>query len=151
MNRLVKLAILSGTAKLAAAYAFRRQRIRHAGDRRHFLVSMGGSAVRASDALDDAVASVMMGGLMLDLRQARPTKQPVRLEVLAIMGGVQLIVPEDWNVRIDVEAVMGGIRDGRAAGAESERPLDLLVSGTVLMGGLEIASRLPAWWQSTAS
>lgn len=142
LRKLLALAVLGAAAQAAATALFRRQRQRHAGARRHFLVTQGGLQLRPSaQELDGAVVSVMMGGVQLDLRQAAPAQRPLRLEVLALMGGVQLVVPQDWNVGIDVEAAMGGVRDGRAPGAVSGALPDLLVSGRVVMGGLEVTDR----------
>jgi hypothetical protein len=141
IGRLLKLAIVSTIAQSVSVQLFRRQRTRHASDRRHFLVTRGGSLLRPSaDEMVDAVASVLMGGLELDLRQAPIGSPPARLELLCVMGGVVLIVPEHWKVRVDVEAVMGGIRDRRTGAVAADRPTDLVVSGRVVMGGLEICS-----------
>jgi hypothetical protein len=62
------------------------------------------------------------------------------------MGGVQLVVPRDWKVRIDVEPTMAGIHDGRTGRIDSERKADLVVSGRLVMSGLEISSEIPGRW-----
>ena len=88
-------------------------------------------------------SSVMMGGVVLDLRESGLPYRPARLDVLSIMGGVQLIVPANWKVQIDVAPTMGGVRDGRTGSIEPERPFDVAVSGRVVVGGLVFASELP--------
>jgi hypothetical protein len=144
MRRLIKLALLFAAAHSAAAYVFRHERRRYAADRRHILVVQGGAQLRPSeDEIADAVVSVMMGGVMLDLRGTQLTQRPARLDVLCVMGGLELIVPEDWKVRIDVEPIMGGIRDARSGSVDPERAPDLVLSGRVIMGGIDISSEMP--------
>lgn len=144
LRRFLTVAIVCTTAQTAATYLFRRQRRRYAGDRRHILVTQGGSQLRpAGDEISEAVVSVMMGGVILDFRDSELSRRPAHLHVLSIMGGVQLIVPANWNVRIEVEPTMGGVRDRRSGSVDPERPPDIVVSGRVVMGGLEISSELP--------
>jgi hypothetical protein len=124
------------------AYAFRRSRRAAAGSRRHFLVTQGGLEIEAEgEEVQDAVVSVMMGGAVLDLREAVPPVPPVRLDVMVIMGGVQLIVPEEWKVQVDVKPMMGGVQDGRHGTRDRDRPVDLVLTGRVALGGLELVSR----------
>jgi hypothetical protein len=59
------------------------------------------------------------------------------VEVLVIMGGLDVYVPEDWNVINDVQVVMGAVEDNRKIGVP---PGDrtLVLKGFVMMGGVEI-------------
>jgi len=144
LRNLLTVAIVCTTAQAAATYLFRRQRRRYAGDRRHILVTQGGSQLRpAGDEISEAVVSVMMGGVILDLRDIELARRPAHLHVLSIMGGVQLIVPANWSVRIEVEPTMGGVRDRRTGSVDPERPPDIVVSGRVVMGGLDISNEWP--------
>jgi hypothetical protein len=144
MGRMLKIAILGIAAHAGAAYLFHQQRARHAGHRRHFLVVQGGAQLRPTgDEIQDAVVSVMMGGLVLDLRETDLSRRPARLDILALMGGLELVIPESWKVSIDVHPTMGGIRDARTGRIDPERPVDLVLSGRVVMGGLDISSKMP--------
>lgn len=144
MKRLATLFLALTAAHVAGGFVFRRKRRLHAGDRKHFLVTQGGVHVRpTADEIRDAVVSVMAGGLLLDLREIRLEERPARLDVLAIMGGVQLVVPEDWRVQADMEAVMGGVEDRRQETVGAERAVDLVLRGRVVMGGLEITATPP--------
>lgn len=149
MRRIVTVVLVWAAAHTAAACLFRRQRTRYAGTRRHFLVVQGGAELEpGGDEIGDAVVSVMMGGLTLDLRDAQLTRRPATLEILTVMGGVELVVPAEWRVRVDVDTMMGGVTDRRTPRPQPERPPDLILSGRVVMGGLEILSQMPQ--QSTA-
>jgi hypothetical protein len=144
MRRLIRMALLFAAAHAAAGYLFRNERRRYAGNRRHILVVQGGAQLRpAGDEISDAVVSVMMGGVTLDLRGSRVTRPPIHLDILCVMGGLELIVPEEWKVVVNVEPTMGGVRDARRGTVDSERAADLVLSGRVIMGGIDISSTLP--------
>src|SRR5690606_38044229 len=89
-----------------------------------------------SDAFRGGYVRAMMGGVELDLSQARVESPPAVLDTEIFMGGADIKVPSDWKVKNDAKLVMGGadIR-GDTNGAE---PPDLLVTGRVVMGGLSI-------------
>jgi hypothetical protein len=70
-------------------------------------------------------------------------RRPARLDVLVITGGLQLVVPAGWKLRIDVEPDMAGIRDARTGSVDGEREPDLVLSGRIVMGGLDISTELP--------
>jgi hypothetical protein len=144
MRRLLTIGIACAAAQTGAAYLFRRQRKRYAGDRRHILVIQGGSQLRPSgDEIGDAVVSVMMGGVRLDLRESQLTDRPAHLDILSMMGGVQLVVPGDWKVRIAVESTMAGIHDGRTGTVDPQRQPDIVLSGRAVMSGLDVSSEMP--------
>jgi hypothetical protein len=109
--------------------------------------------------------SSFMGSNKLDLRQAMlaPGEEAV-IDVFAMMGGVELRVPDGWTVVLQVVPVMGGVKDqrlhaGDRRALEAERaPADagapdtkapeanpstaprVVVRGFIIMGGLVIKS-----------
>ena len=48
-----------------------------------------------------------MGGIALDLRDATLDSAGAELELKATMGGVKVVVPEDWAVDVDTETPCG--------------------------------------------
>ncbi len=46
-------------------------------------------------------ARAMMGGLQLDLTGATPAPEGVRLELRAVMGGINVIVPPGWRITVE--------------------------------------------------
>jgi len=125
-------------------FLFRQNRQKAAAGKKHFLVTLGGGEFRAAgDEFNEAVVSVMMGGAVVDLRNAGMGAMPRQLDVMALMGGVQVIVPEDWTVRMDVRPMMGGARDSRTGAAGRSGQPDLVISGRVIMGGVEVRSQTP--------
>ncbi len=86
----------------------------------------------------------IMGGAVLDFREARLLPGTTEVSVFALMGGTQIIVPPGLAVEMDGHAFMGGFEHMERAPAEPdpERPV-LRVSGFVIMGGVAVETRLP--------
>ena len=89
--------------------------------------------------------TAFLGGVSVDLREAEIVEKPVRISVSAILGGVEISVPQHWNVKKDVQPIAGGVDDRRPLvrhhddddGPPDNAP-DLVVTGSVLLGGLLI-------------
>ena len=89
--------------------------------------------------------TAFLGGVSVDLRQAEIVERPARIHVSAILGGVEISVPQHWNVKKHVRPIAGGVDDRRPPVRHSDdddAPLDnapdLVVTGSVLLGGLLI-------------
>lgn len=84
-----------------------------------------------------------MGGIQLDLRAATLAAEGARLDVRAIMGGVEIILPESWPVRVSsAHAVMGGVEHPRSMGGVSEVDGPALeLSLLAVMGGIEVTRK----------
>ncbi len=82
-------------------------------------------------------ATAFMGGINLDLRDATMEGNQAVIEVLAVMGGVDIRVPADWGVDVRITPVFGGLenRTSQPLGDSTKR---LVLQGTVIMGGVEI-------------
>ena len=84
------------------------------------------------------------GGAQLDLREARFPTGVIDLEVKAVCGGVQIVVPPGLAVEVHGTAIMGGFQDVNRAPAHPDPDAPLLrIHGLALMGGVEITMRLP--------
>lgn len=93
--------------------------------------------------------TAFMGGAHIDLRQATiPPGEEAVLDIFAVMGGCEIVVPSSWTVATPIVPVMGGIDDKRLAPlpGTAEAPLGgrpapkLVLRGLLLMGGIEIKS-----------
>ncbi|MGE0455089.1 MAG: DUF5668 domain-containing protein [Vicinamibacteria bacterium] len=80
--------------------------------------------------------TAVMGGCGLDLRQAELEGGAAAIEVFALMGGIELKVPEGWTVVSNVVPVMGGVEDKTRA--DREGGPRLVLNGVVVMGGVEV-------------
>ena len=86
----------------------------------------------------------IMGGVELDLREARLGPGVTQITALALFGGVKIIVPPDLQVECGGVGVMGGFECGadvkHVDGPEGPR---VKVNGLALMGGAEVTMREP--------
>lgn len=111
--------------------------------RQHILAFLGGATRKGGwtpARRVDAVA--LMGGLELDFREARFAPGATELNVIAIMGGVEILVPPDINVECDGIGLLGGFEAVDNRVARPDHPT-LRISGLALMGGVEVSIRLP--------
>lgn len=90
----------------------------------------------------------VMGGALVDLREAVFEAQETVITVTAVMGGVQVLVPEDVRVVEHGVGLMGGFGSGRATSvtrSSRDLPADapvVRVRGVAVMGGVEV-KRVP--------
>ena len=85
-------------------------------------------------------AFAMFGGIELDLRKAASTRDEIVIEVNAIFGGVEVRVPENWNVTVRGAGIFGGYEDktmDTRAVPDAKQP-HLIVNGFAVFGGVTI-------------
>jgi predicted membrane protein len=101
--------------------------------------SLMGSFKRANDSQDfrGGEATAIMGGCELDLRKASIQEGDAVLYLVAIMGGVEIWVPENWVVVMQGVPVLGGFED-KTHPVTSETNKRLVIKGYSIMGGVEI-------------
>lgn len=80
------------------------------------------------------------GGGVLDLRGATLDPAGATLEVNALFGGGNLVVPDDWNVELSV-AGLGGVSDGREWHPRSPDAPTIRVEGLAMFGGWVVSAR----------
>ena len=89
--------------------------------------------------------TAFMGGGTIDLRGATiPPGEEAVLDLFCIMGGFELLVPQNWVIVTPLIPIMGGIDDKRfapppgSADVAGQSAPRLSLRGFVLMGGLTI-------------
>lgn len=89
-------------------------------------------------------AVAIMGGIVLDFREALLPPGETEVWIFTAMGGANVIVPPGLTVESDGIALLGGFehRDNAVANPDPDAPI-LRVRGLAVMGGVEIAIRLP--------
>jgi hypothetical protein len=83
------------------------------------------------------VAFAMMGGIELDLRQARFSEREVTIQAYAFMGGVEIIVDDDVEVDVSGIGFMGAFEHGASGPGMPGAPL-VRVTGFAFMGGVDV-------------
>ena len=81
-------------------------------------------------------ATALLGGCELDLRDAAISDSPAEIEVLSFWGGIELRVPQEWDVQVKCSAIMGGVEDKTATIGDGSQVL--IIRGTAFMAGVEI-------------
>ncbi|MCF6406172.1 DUF5668 domain-containing protein [Chitinophaga filiformis] len=80
----------------------------------------------------------IFGGADINLIQA-DFQDRIEFDATCIFGGIELIVPANWDVRLEMQTIMGGVED--------KRPIELLannsdkifvIKGMCIFGGVEI-------------
>ena len=79
----------------------------------------------------------VLGGVQLDLREARFSQREVTIDVFTLMGGVDITVGEDVEVDVSGFGIMGGF-DHRATGPGLPGAPKVRVVGLALMGGVNV-------------
>lgn len=82
-------------------------------------------------------AFAFWGGGKIDLREARFTGSEVTIRAFALMGGVQIIVPDDITVHVKGIGVMGGFDHGASAAGAPGSPT-VVVKGFAFWGGVDV-------------
>lgn len=88
-------------------------------------------------------AIAIMGGVELDLREARFAPGETVLHAVAVMGGIEVIVPPGLRVQVDGIGIMGGFDGLSREGSTGGTGPVLRVEGLALWGGVEVTERLP--------
>jgi len=81
------------------------------------------------------------GGGVIDLRGVKLDPDGARLEVRAIFGGAQILIPETWAITTKVVGI-GGVGDGRPRTERRPDAPNLSIEGVALFGGFGVASEI---------
>jgi hypothetical protein len=82
------------------------------------------------------------GGGQIDLRGATLDPAGAELNVRALFGGVQVIVPETWRVEQRIGAFLGGVSDSREKIEGQESGPVLRLDGWAAFCGIDVKSEL---------
>ena len=82
-------------------------------------------------------ALAIMGGVDIDLTQARFAEAEVTITAVAIMGGIDIVVPDDITVIVSGIGFMGAFEDSAHVQGPPGAPI-VRVNGIALMAGVEV-------------
>jgi len=86
----------------------------------------------------------VMGGHALDFREAHRGPGVTEVNVFAVMGGVEILVPPDVRVECSGIGIMGGfdVKHSVTSTTDPDAPV-IRVNGVAIMGGASVAVRYP--------
>ena len=87
----------------------------------------------------DGEAVAILGGIDLDLRQAKLSNGQATLDVTSIFGGIRLRVPRGWRVNLRNVTLFGSVEHNREQPDPEAETGVLTIVGTALFGGLEVS------------
>jgi hypothetical protein len=108
------------------------------GSRKTLVAFMSGVMRKGPWAVPRTINAIaFMGGIELDLRFAHLTAPVTEIQILAVMGGVSVIVPPGVRVESEGFAIMGGFGDVVGDPASSSAPV-VRLTGFAFMGGVDV-------------
>jgi predicted membrane protein len=83
--------------------------------------------------------TTVMGGAKINLREADTSDDPMIIDVFAVMGGVDIEVPRNWEVIMKGTPILGGMDNKTKLEPSQGVPTrKLIVKGTAFMGGVDV-------------
>ncbi|HST60634.1 MAG TPA: DUF1707 domain-containing protein [Longimicrobium sp.] len=113
---------------------------------RQFIVGIMGGAERKGvwTPARETFVVALMGGAELDFREARMPPGVTEINIFAIMGGAEIIVPPGVHIDMNGFALMGGFgQTGYAPPPTDPNAPVLRISGFAFMGGVDVCIRYP--------
>lgn len=101
-----------------------------------FVAFSGQEARNFSDKFKGGKMTALFGGISLDLRKAKLADKAT-IDVFTAFGGIDIRVPEGWNVKVSGLPLFGGW-DNKVQAPEGKDAPTLYITGTCLFGGFEV-------------
>jgi hypothetical protein len=108
---------------------------------RSFAVMAGNEVRSTSSAFRGGDLGAFMGGVVLDLTQAKLAGDRATIDAVAMWAGIEIKVPPDWRVVSEVLPLMAAFEDKTRPAppvSEAAPSKTLVVRGVVVMGGIEV-------------
>jgi hypothetical protein len=84
----------------------------------------------------------VMGGVEIDLTEARFEDAETTIQAFALMGGIEIYVPEDVTVQVNGSGFMGAFENSVRDQAQPRPGTPLVkITGLAVMGGVEVKRR----------
>lgn len=90
-----------------------------------------------ADAFQAGSGTAVAGGMEIDLAEAT-LADTATLDLTAVMGGIDVLVPEEWRVEMSSNVFMGGTENLTDPDATADDAPLLLVDARAYMGGIAI-------------
>ena len=90
-----------------------------------------------TDRFSSIEINAVIAATTLDLRTAKLADGSGEVDVYAMWGGIDLLVPKEWKVVSEVTPILGVFQDSTTVPEDPGAPT-LLVRGSVVMGGIDV-------------
>jgi predicted membrane protein len=104
----------------------------------NFAIFGGGERRFSTADFERADLLALFGGYKLDLRKAGMKGSSAIIDATAIFGGIEIVVPEHWNVTVRGVGIFGGYGDESRHPSNAEAAPELIVQGVAIFGGVAI-------------
>lgn len=102
-------------------------------------VAFAGSEERSvSQNFKGGKMTALFGGQLLDLNDAKLTKDGAALDVFTFCGGIEIRVPDGWVVKVTGMPLFGGWENKTRQPANPDKAPVLRISGTCVFGGFSV-------------
>jgi predicted membrane protein len=81
--------------------------------------------------------SAVFSGLKIDLRDAKLSEKGGVLDISAVFGGVELLIPDSWDIEDRSSAVFGGV-DYKCSNTRNSTGKRLLINASAVFGSVDI-------------
>jgi len=98
----------------------------------------GGKRAVTSQQFRGGELYALCGGHEVDLTGAQIEGEVAIIDATAVFGGVDLHVPESWDVSVEGVAIFGGYEDKTSHPREGAAAKRLIVRGFAIFGGVEV-------------
>ncbi len=131
--------ILIGISLLSNRFIYGKNQQITENELNHFVVFGGSKEIVNTDDFQGGSVTAVFGGTEIDLRHSDIISENVYLEITAVFGGIDLIVPQNWKLEVKGTPILGGM-DNKThySGGDNEiRPV-LQIRYTAVFGGIDV-------------
>ena len=93
--------------------------------------------VSRSEALRSGSGTAVMGGMAIDLTEVQAA-DTITLDLKAIMGGIDVLVPAHWRVEMASTSIMGGTENLTDPDTAADDATVLVVDARAYLGGIAV-------------
>jgi predicted membrane protein len=83
-------------------------------------------------------ADVVFGSTQIDLRTAKLAGGQATLTLSVVFGGIEVLVPNEWQVIIEGTPVLGSIESRKATIPDAQKTGTLSIKGSAVFGSIEV-------------
>lgn len=90
-----------------------------------------------SDNFQGGEIIAVFGGGEVDFSQVKTKEKNIKLELVAVCGGLEIIIPDNWIVISEGVGILGGF-DNKANGSQAKKTVEVTIKGVAVLGGVQV-------------